>query len=485
MPKTQWTEQFAQGAEILEYWQSRAREYGAIRHMRFNSEVQGIHWDDASAKWRVTVRNSTTRQVFEDQADFVLTATGRFNTWKLPDYPGVSEYKGLLRHTSNWDPSFDPKGKNVAVIGNGASGIQVVPNLQPVVNRLDHYARNKTWIAGSWAGDERTFEPQYYSAEELASFKDPQTYLAFRKALEAKYWRRFPSTFRGSKENEGMRAQFTEMMKRRLAKKPELLDSMVPDFNPNCRRLTPGPGYLEAITESNVDFVQTPIKRFTETGIETVDGKHREVDAIFCATGSHVVPQFPIVSRGVNLGDAWEPNGKYGFPYTYLGLASPGFPNLLFIAGPYGSGPSGTVPHSVEVQLTYYAKLLRKVSSQGISTISPSTQAADDFVAYSDAFFPKTVLTDNCSSWANGGRPGARVHGIWPGSAAHVTIVRREPRWEDWEYTYRDQSQNRFAYFGNGWTQKEADLASDITSYLKLPSEVDLRDIHEKWWELP
>jgi cation diffusion facilitator CzcD-associated flavoprotein CzcO len=485
MPKTQWSEKFAQGAEILDYWQSKAREHNAYQYIRLNSAVQSVEWSESESKWIVKVQKPGTEEVFEDHADFVLTATGRFNRWKLPDYPGITDYKGHLRHTSNWDPSYDPTGKNVAVIGNGASGIQVVPNLQRVVNRLDHYARNKTWIAGSWAGDERTFDPQFYTAEELKEFEDPEKYLAFRRELEVKYWRRFAGVFRGSKMNENMREQFIEIMKKRLAKKPELLDNLVPDFNPNCRRLTPGPGYLEAITEDNVDFIQTRIKRFTETGIETVDGKHREVDAVFCATGSHTVSEFPIISKGVELGEVWQPDGKYGFPYTYLGLATPGFPNLLFIAGPHGTGSSGTVPHAVEVQLTYYAKLLRKVSSQGIATVVPSQQAADDFVEYSDAFFPKTVLTDNCSSWANGGQPGGRVFGVWPGSAAHVTIVRREPRWEDWEYTYVNKHKNRFAYFGTGWTKKEADPDSDLVPYLKLPTEIDLRDLHEKWWELP
>jgi cation diffusion facilitator CzcD-associated flavoprotein CzcO len=482
-PKTQWSERFAQGAEIRDYWQEKARQYDAYRYIQLNSIVQNLQWSDSDSRWHLTVENVKTKEISQDQADFVLTAIGRFNSWKLPDYPGISDFRGMLRHTSNWDPSFDPKGKNVAVIGNGASGIQVVPNLQPIVNRLDHYARNKTWIAGSWAGDERTFEPQYYSAEQLNSFNDANIYLRYRKEMEEKYWRRFGSTFRGSKENGAMREQFIEIMRKRVSKKPEMLNYLIPDFNPNCRRLTPGPGYLEAITESNVNFIQTPIKRFTETGIETIDGRHGEVDAIFCATGAYIVPQFTIECRGVSLGEVWKPGGKYGFPYTYLGLATPGFPNLLFIAGPHGLGPSGTVPHSVEIQLTYYAKLLRKVSTQGIKTITPSQQAADDFVEYSDAFFPKTVLTDNCSSWANGGKAGQRIHGVWPGSAAHATIVRREPRWEDWEYTYVTKSSNRFAYFGNGWTKKEMDPESDMTSYLKIPSEVDLRELHESWWD--
>jgi hypothetical protein len=143
------------------------------------------------------------------------------------------------------------------------------------------------------------------------------------------------------------------------------------------------------------------------------------------------------------------------------------------------------VPFAVETSLTYIAKVLRKISSQGIKSIAPSREATDDFVDYCDAFFPSTVLTDNCSSWNNGGVPGARIHGLWPGSAAHITIVKRDPRWEDWEYERVDKG-NRFAYFGNGYTIGEIDDASDLVSHLKAPGQnVDLRDLHESWWDVP
>ncbi|KAL2149000.1 hypothetical protein VTH82DRAFT_1686 [Thermothelomyces myriococcoides] len=504
-PKRDWTDQFSPGAEIRDYWQGVARKYDVYRFAKFRHRVEAADWNADQGKWRVTVRDLDTDKETVDEVDVLFTAIGRFNAWRLPEYPGINEYRGLLRHASNWDPSFDPRGKKVAVIGNGASGIQLVANLQKVVARLDHYARNPTWIAASWAGDERTLEPQPIPEELKESFKDDKTYLAFRKELEDKYWRRFSGFFRNSDLNKDMRERFIDIMRKRLAKKPELLADLIPDFSPNCRRLTPGPGYLEALTEDNVDYIRTRIRRFTETGIETEDGRVREVDAIFCATGANVdmVPPFPIRAGGRDLRDLWRPsegaaggkeeqNGEkkeeesYGFPYTYMGQATPGFPNLFFVHGPHGTGPSGTVPHSVEVQLTYFAKVLRKIGREGIKAMQPSRRAADDFVEYADAFFATTVLADGCSSWYNGGRPGGRIHGVWPGSAGHVTAVRREPRWEDWEYEYLSDSGNRFAwYFGNGWTRKEQDPNSDMTPYLKLPSEIDLRNIHELWWDLP
>jgi uncharacterized protein (DUF736 family) len=249
-----------------------------------------------------------------------------------------------------------------------------------------------------------------------------------------------------------------------------------------------GPGYLEALTEDNVELIQSPIKTFTEKGIETEDGTHREVDAVFTATGANVdlAPPFSIKAFGKDLRQAWKQDGEDGFPYTYLGLAAPKFPNLFFISGPHPGGPSGTVPHSVEVQLTYFAKVLRKISREGIRSMVPSQKAVDEFQDYSTAFFARTALSDPCSSWYNGGKPGGRIHGVWPGSAAHVTIIRREPRWEDYEYEYLSSSGNRFAwYFGNGWTRKEQDPDADITSYLQIPESVDLRAYHEKWWHWP
>lgn len=515
-PKHDWTDQFAHGAEIRAYWQGVARKYDVYRYAKFQHEVDDAAWDAEKGVWRLRVRDLTKGDgqgegegaVIEDEVDILFTAIGRFNAWQLPEYPGIDEYQGLLRHASNWDPSFDPTGKKVAVIGNGASGIQLVANLQKTVVHLDHYVRNKTWIAASWAGDERTLEAQPISEDKRELFaRDPQAYLAFRKDLEDKYWRRFSSFLRGSDLSRDLRVQFTEMMRKRLARKPELLEHMVPDFSPNCRRLTPGPGYLEALTADNASYIHTPIRRFTATGIETEDGEHREVDAIFCATGanSDLVPPFPIRVNGRSLRDVWkqedgsqEEGNTYGYPYTYLGIATPDFPNLFFVHGPHGTGPSGTVPHSVETQLTYLAQLLRKVGREGIKSLSPTRAATDDFQDYADAFFAQTVLADGCSSWYNGGRPGGRVHGIWPGSAAHLTAVRRDPRWEDFEYEYlgdgSDESEgggkgkprNRFAwYLGNGWTRQEQDPEADMTPYLKLADQVDLRSVHETWWEFP
>jgi cation diffusion facilitator CzcD-associated flavoprotein CzcO len=481
-PNTQWSEEYAQGEELRKYWTEIARKYGVYKYLQLSRKVEDLTWNDQKSTWLVKVKSPATEENYLTEFDFVLTAIGRFNAWKLPDYPGIEKFKGLIRHTSNWDPTFDLQGKKVAVIGNGSSGLQVVSNIHNRVAHLDHYARNKTWIAPDFHGDSKSVQRVLIPEETRKSFEDTKVYLSYRKKIEANFWRGFDGWYKDSDSNKQAREDFYKHAETRLEKSPEWIKRLIPDFSPHCRRLTPGPGYLEAITQENVEYIQTHIKQFTETGIETVDGKHREVDAIFAATGANIdgVPPFSITAKGKDLTKLWSRDGEYGFPYSYLGLATPGFPNLLFILGPNGAGRTGTVPHNVEIQVTLFARILRKVAREGIKTIQPSRKAADDFVQYSDAFWKKTVLSENCSSWYNSGKPGSRIHGLWPGSSSLVSIVSKEPRWEDWEYEYLSDTGNRLVwYFGNGSTNMESDPQHDMTSYLVDPRNIDLRKLHE------
>ncbi|KAF1847901.1 FAD/NAD(P)-binding domain-containing protein [Cucurbitaria berberidis CBS 394.84] len=488
-PSTRWSTAYAAGSEIKEYWKGIVARHGVDKYINLNSKVTKAEWSEEKAKWFVSVVSKDGTHI--DEADFLVTGTGHFSDPRLPIYPGMDEFQGLLRHSSNWDPTFDPAGKRIAVIGNGASGLQVLPPLQKVAARVDHYARNKTWVAAPIGGENLE---QFVTDRIEKARSSPEEYLKFRKELEAELFSRFGGIFKGGEKNNTARETITKLMSTRLGDRPDLLNAIIPDFAPNCRRLTPGPGYLEALTADNVDYVTVQIEKFTRTGIQTTDGIHREVDAIICSTGHDISfsTAFPVIANGVNLQTAWRPGGDPGFPDSYLSIAAPGFPNFLTLLGPNATGPAGTLTHSVENQVTYCARVLRKASSQRIRSMAPSAAATRDFRAYCESFFPRTVMSEYCSSWYNGGIKGGRIHGIWPGSGAHVNAVRRDPRWEDWEYTYLNPQGNRFAWLGNGWTTKDLaaargqkDLDVDLTPWLQagaLDGNVDLRGYHEQWW---
>ncbi|KAL3470479.1 hypothetical protein BJX99DRAFT_267395 [Aspergillus californicus] len=502
-PNKAWTENYSRGAEIKSYWKGIATKYAVWKYLQLNSEILSASWVEESAKWVVRIRQtdptgSNPSRVITDEADFLVTGTGRFSSPRLPDIAGINEFQGKVVHTGAWDRTFDPTGKRVALIGNGASGLQILPELQKVATHVDHYTRNPTWVAGTLGKE--TLSRDVPIAEELKKSweDDGAEYHRYRKALEATSWTRFAIVEKGGAVNAAARDEFEKLMGLRLGeKKDELLPLVLPDFAPNCRRLTPGPGYLEAIAKDNVEYIRTPIERLTASGIRTSDGRERPVDAVICATGADVIdtPGFPIFNgAGANLQDSWHAGGDPGFPDTYLGIAAAEYPNLLFLGGPNGaSGFAGTVPHTIETQVTYLAKILRKASSQRIRTIKPSKAAVLDFRAYCESFFPTTVLGEGCSSWYNNQVKGGRIVAVWPGSGAHVNYIRREVRWEDFEYTYHNPQGNRFGYFGNGWTSRDVAAKEgrgeevDFTGYLREEASdgtVDLRGYHEPWWEV-
>ncbi|KAH8424457.1 flavin-containing monooxygenase [Aspergillus melleus] len=495
-PNTQWTEEFAQGAEIRNYWQSVARKYDVYKYLRFQQRVEKAEWIPQLGKWRVTLRDLKEDKTYIEELDVVINAIGHFNAWQLPNYEGIDQFQGPLFHSSNWQHDVELNGKRIALIGNGASGLQVLPSIQPIAEHVDHYARNRTWVADSFGTTGvRRLEPNLFTPEQLESFKDSRKYNEYRKSIEQGYFSRFGAVFKNSAENQELRDKWTQLMLGRIGEKPELGDKLIPEFPPNCRRPTPGPGYLEALTKPNVSYIQAHIQRFTPTGIVTADGEERPVDVVICATGANVdhAPPFSIIADGIDLKTAWKHDGLWGFPYNYLGVATPGFPNLLWIGGPHSTGHGGSVPNSLENQITYIAKVLRKLRNQGIKTIAPSKAATDDFVEYCDTFYPRTVWTGNddstpgqknCRSWYNGGRPGGRIHGLFPGSAASLNYLRRDPRWEDWEYEYTNPSGNRFAYFGNGWRTREKTEGADLTPHVVRPEEIDLRTYMEGWWDV-
>ncbi|KIM93646.1 hypothetical protein OIDMADRAFT_61290 [Oidiodendron maius Zn] len=198
-----------------------------------------------------------------------------------------------------------------------------------------------------------------------------------------------------------------------LVKKPEILKGLLPDFSLNCRRLTPAPGYIEALTKDHVDCIRTPITRFTETGIS------RWLMACTGRSPPSSVPRGPIQTSCLPSPSESMARRSEACGIRRASMASrirtSGWPRWLpeptLRPRPAWNQPlgNGAALHGKSAD---FAKGLRKAAREG---------RVDDLLEYVNAFFAATVLADGCNSWYNGGRPGASIHGIWPGSAAHVT----------------------------------------------------------------
>lgn len=361
------------------------------------------------------------------------------------------------------------QGRNVAVIGAGSSGIQVVPSIQPKVKRLDHYVRGSTWIATPMAGQEvekrvsggSNFQ---YGPEEMKAWEDnPQSYLAYRKQVEEIVQSDYDVTLRGSANQTKARAYFQMLMAQRLSRRPELLEHFLPTFSPLCKRLTPGPGYLEALTEENVDVIVQPIELVTKTGILTKDGKQRDVDAIVCATGfnTHFNNRFPVYGVQERQLFDTEHDSKRPRLSTYLSMMVDGFPNMFMFLGPNQGLGTGNLLIILERVADYAVKAVQKLQSENILTLQPSKAATDGFTRFCDAQMKRTVFSEECQSWY---KTDGRVSALWPGSSLHAIKALQNPRWEDFEYTFIDE--NELGWLGDGSTEADWKSEADKSYYL-------------------
>jgi cation diffusion facilitator CzcD-associated flavoprotein CzcO len=372
--------------------------------------------------------------------------------------------------------SYDFQNKKIGVIGAGSSAIQIVPSLQKLPGtQLSCFVRSQTWISppfGQQLWGKLNLKSYSIPEEMRIRFQnDPKALLDFRLAVEEDGNDIHGVTMRGHPLQVDGKEIFKKHMESILGDThAEILDSILPSFSPGCRRLTPGLGFLEALTQSNVDFVSTEIQAIESHGVRTKDGKLHEIDALVCATGFYAsqAPPFPIRGQdGVTIKDLWESAGR---PTNYLSLATSKMPNSFFMLGPNAAIGSGSLTMMIESVGDYIVKCIRKVQKENIRSMTVKDARVKDFMEYADRYFEGTVFSENCNSWYKvGSANGNKVTGLWPGSTLHCIEAMRSPRWEDYEYIYAGEEEgnnastgqkkevNRMAWLGSGWSVNQLD----------------------------
>ena len=287
------------------------------------------------------------------------------------------------------------------------------------------------------------------------------------------------------------RDDFTKLMKKRLEKKPEILETLLPDFSVGCRRLTPGPGYLEALVEENVDFIHTPIRRLHPSAVELTDGTVIDLDVLVCATGfqASAPPPFAVVGRdNQTMVSKFHP-----YPETYLSLATDKFPNYFMMLGPNGAIGTGSLLMMIEMSGDYIIKCIRKMQKENIRSMEVKSHRVKDFSKIIDSYFKRTVYLEGCHSWyRSDGGSGERITGLWPGSSLHAMETFRSPRWEDYDYSYEGEQDgaevNHLGWLGNGWSSVQTDPKGGTLAYYLRPEYMDFPASpypeHTKFYEL-
>ncbi|MFD6227405.1 flavin-containing monooxygenase [Streptomyces sp. NPDC060232] len=409
-PNPDWPRTFSGQPAIRAYLEHVADTFGLRRHIRLDSEVRMMRWDADELHWEIETAQG------ELTADVVVSATGPLSEPKLPEVPGLAGFPGKVFHSARWDHDYDLAGKRVAMIGTGASAIQIVPAVAPDVERLTLFQRTPPWVMP------RT--DRAISAVERWLHRQLPFTRAARRGLLWGIRELQVSAFTKRPNQLGLVEALAKANMARSIKDPELRAKLTPSYRIGCKRILLSSEYYPALARPNVDLVASGLKEIRGSVLVAADGTETEVDAIVFGTGFHVT-DMPIADRvvgaeGRTLADQWKDGMQ-----SLRGATAAGFPNWMTIIGPNTGLGNSSMILMIESQLNYMADYLRQLGVLGGKVaLAARPSAVNKWNRQVQARMERTVWnTGGCTSWyldANG-----RNTTVWPGTTGEF---RRETR---------------------------------------------------------
>ncbi|MEW1799293.1 flavin-containing monooxygenase [Streptomyces virginiae] len=420
-PNPDWPRSFSGQPHIRAYLEHVADTFGLRPHIRLDSEVRMMRWDESELRWEIETAQG------ELTADVVVSATGPLSEPKLPEIPGLAGFPGKVFHSARWDHDYDLRGKRVAVIGTGASAIQIVPAIAPDVQRLTLFQRTPAWVMP------RT-DRAITAVERWMHRQLPFTQAA-RRGLTWAIRDLQVGAFTKRPNQLGFVEALAKANMARSIKDPAMRARLTPSYRIGCKRILLSSTFYPALARPNVDLVASGLKEVRGSVLVAADGTEAEVDAIVFSTGFHVT-DLPIAERvvgadGRSLADTW----KDGMA-SLRGATAAGFPNWMTIIGPNTGLGNTSMILMIESQLNYMADYLRQLTvlggngaagKAGRVALAARPSAVNAWNRKVQARMERTVWsTGGCTSWyldENG-----RNTTVWPGTTGEF---RRETRTVD------------------------------------------------------
>jgi cation diffusion facilitator CzcD-associated flavoprotein CzcO len=422
-PNPDWTNSFSQQREIHHYLRDCARHFELCDHLRLRHEVLEACWDSGRAHWSI----ETSRGRFT--ATVLVPATGQLSEPALPQLPGLERFTGTALHTSRWDHSLNLAGTRVAVIGTGASAVQLVPAIADQVAALHVFQRTAAWVL-----------PQRNRVRSRVEHRALQTFPWLQRAVRAAlYWGRECALI-GFTHPLIMRAVglLARLHLRRQVPQRALRTALTPTYAMGCKRVVRSSAFYPTLSRGHVELVNEEIRQVRERSVITADGTERDVDILVFGTGFRAA-EMPIARliRGRDgrlLADDWRDGGAQ----AYLGTTVSGFPNLFMLTGPNSALAHNSVLLGIETQVSYVLDALRVMRSHELAVVEVAPQAQDAFVREVAARMAGTVwVTGGCRSWFldHAGRNTT----VWPWFTARFRRLTRRFDLENYQCLTRER----------------------------------------------
>ena len=416
----EWTRMFAGQAEILEYLKECARRYGILPKIRLRAPLREATWDEREGVWHAVVGDGQ-----RIDARVLVSGMGALHIPRYPDLKGLECFRGPAFHSAEWDAAVDLAGKKVAVIGTGASAVQIVPQIAPQAERLYVFQRTPAWILPRPDGPISERRRRMFRRVPAATW-------AFRTLL---FWRleAFVGGFLG---NRWMRERGAKMARRHLESQvadARLRSALTPKYEFGCKRVLISSDFYPAMARPNVELVTAPIEEVRAASIVTGDGVERPVDAMVYGTGfraTEILRGICIVGRGgVEIHEAWKERIS-----AFLGITVSGFPNFFLLLGPNTGLGHNSVVLMIEAQVRYVMSCLRLMRKRECRVMEVREGSQQGFVADLRERLRGTVWeSGGCRSWYLDERTGESP-ALWPGSVLAYRRRTRAAEEEDYEF---------------------------------------------------
>jgi cation diffusion facilitator CzcD-associated flavoprotein CzcO len=398
-PNTQWPRRYSRQDDILAYLRRTARKYRVDELVRFGTEVVAADFDETTLRWRITTADGSV-----SEADVLVPAMGQLSRPSVPDLPGADTFTGRAFHSARWAHDVDLTGKRVAVIGTGASAIQFVPEIAPLVGSLTVFQRSAPYVVPK---PDRGYRPWHHRM--------------FRRLPPSRLAGRFGTWGTGELLTLALTrwaplaravSLLFEAHLRRQVPDARLRAALRPDYRIGCKRLLFSNNWFPALRRPNVRVVTEPVTALTPTGVRSADGVEHPVDVVVYGTG-FLATQFlaPVRITGVggrDLAAEWSDGA-----HAYLGMAVPGFPNMFIVYGPNTNLGGNSIIYMMERQYRYVRQVLRRLAQRRGGCVQVRRPVADAFDREVQGRLAGGVWS-GCHSWYHD--DGARrIPTNWPG----------------------------------------------------------------------
>ncbi|HST49902.1 flavin-containing monooxygenase [Jatrophihabitans sp.] len=380
-----WSRSFSSQPEIQDYLRTVAASSGVLDRFRFGVEFLGARWDAEQALWRIETSAGPVA------ATLLVSAAGALSEPKLPDLPGLADFGGAVFHSARWDHRQQLAGRRVAVIGTGASAIQIVPAIAGQVARLDVYQRTAPWVLPRR-------DRRYRAWERLAMRRVPGLQRLLRGLVYLGREAMVPM-FVAAPRLGWVASRLALANIRRAIADPALREKVRPHFALGCKRVLISSDWYPALARDHIELVTEPISHLVAGAVVTADGTARPADVLIVATGFAAAEQ-PIArlitgTGGRTLAQVWAERGMQG----YKGATVPGFPNLFFLVGPNTTLGHSSMIYMIESQVAYLVDAWRRMRQHGLAAVEVDAAAEQAWDCDVQRRMRRTVWSTGCRSW--------------------------------------------------------------------------------------